>query len=344
MQFIKPDVNIDFVGKRKIALLVSAVVIVAGLVYMALFGLNYGIEFKGGTEVRIKFEKPIKINKLRSSIEALYRSPNVQTIGNSNEYVIYVNKIVENTQSKSIASDMLAKIKKDFPGNRIDLRSVNSIGPKFGKTLKSKAILSIIIATIAILIYVSVRFRFRFAIGAIIALIHDVLVTLAFVAIFNFQFTLQILAAILTIIGYSLNDTIVVYDRIRENTRLSKRKITFGKIINRAINETLSRTILTSGTTLLVIIVLFFFGGSVIHGFSFALLIGIISGTYSSIYIASPVLLMFKKTAYIENDTSASSKDTPEQKRQEKVERKQQKKRSSSAKKKGNSKKIAYKV
>ena len=342
MQFIKPDVNIDFVGKRKIALLVSAVVIVAGLVYMALFGLNYGIEFKGGTEVRIKFEKPIKINKLRSSIEALYRSPDVQTIGNSNEYVIYVNKIVENTQSKSIASDMLAKIKKDFPGNRIDLRSVNSIGPKFGKTLKSKAILSIIIATIAILIYVSVRFRFRFAIGAIIALIHDVLVTLAFVAIFDFQFTLQILAAILTIIGYSLNDTIVVYDRIRENIRLSKRKITFDKIINRAINETLSRTILTSGTTLLVIIVLFFFGGSVIHGFSFALLIGIISGTYSSIYIASPVLLMFKKNSYIESNTVTNNKEAPNQ--QEKKEQKPQKKQTSSAGKRRNSKKIAYKV
>ncbi len=342
MQFIKPDVNIDFVGKRKIALLVSAVVIVAGLVYMALFGLNYGIEFKGGTEVRIKFEKPIKINKLRSSIEALYRSPDVQTIGNSNEYVIYVNKIVENTQSKSIASDMLAKIKKDFPGNRIDLRSVNSIGPKFGKTLKSKAILSIIIATIAILIYVSVRFRFRFAIGAIIALIHDVLVTLAFVAIFDFQFTLQILAAILTIIGYSLNDTIVVYDRIRENIRLSKRKITFDKIINRAINETLSRTILTSGTTLLVIIVLFFFGGSVIHGFSFALLIGIISGTYSSIYIASPVLLMFKKNSYIESNTVTNNKEAPNQ--QEKKEQKPQKKQTSSAGKRRSSKKIAYKV
>ncbi len=343
MQFVRPDINIDFVGKRKIAIMISAVVIAAGLVYIALFGLNYGIEFKGGTEVRIKPSRPISIKQLRKSVVKLgYRSPTVQTVGSSDEYLIYVNKIIKSTQSKGIADKIISGIKKSFPGNSIDLRSVNSIGPKFGKTLKEKAILAIIIATIAILIYVSIRFRFRFAVGAVIALIHDVLVTLAFIAIFHFQFTLQILAAILTIIGYSLNDTIVVYDRIRENIRLNKKKSTFEKVINKAINETLSRTILTSGTTLLVVAVLFFFGGAVIHGFSFALLVGIVSGTYSSIYIASPILLIFKKPIDIGGNLEASN--DKEISKQDKITDQRQKKSPANKSKRKRSQKVAYKV
>ncbi len=302
MQIIKPDTKINFVEKIRIALIMSSIVIAAGLIYMSIYGLNYGIEFKGGTEVRVKFNKSIKISKLRNSVAKLgYLSPTVQTVGSSgNEYLIYVNKAVSDTQSKGIAYKIVKNIKKVFPGTNIDLRSVNVIGPKFGKTLRDEAILAIIVATIAILFYVSIRFKVRFAIGAIIALIHDVLVTLAFVAIFHFQFTLQILAAILTIIGYSLNDTIVIFDRIREKLKMTRGKLPLNQIINTGINETLSRTLLTSLTTLFVLIVLFFFGGSVIHGFSFALIVGIISGTYSSIYIASPILLMFKQPLYIE--------------------------------------------
>jgi len=247
MQIIKPNTKINFVEKIRIAITMSSIVIAAGLLYMSIYGLNYGIEFKGGTEVRVKFNKKIKISNLRNSVAKLgYLSPTVQTIGSAgDEYLIYVNKAVSNTQSKGIAYKIVKNIKKVFPGTNIDLRSVNVIGPKFGKTLRDEAILAIIVATIAIMFYVSIRFRFRFAIGAIIALIHDVLVTLAFVAIFHFQFTLQILAAILTIIGYSLNDTIVIFDRIREKLKMTRGKLPLKQIINTGINETLSRTLLT---------------------------------------------------------------------------------------------------
>ncbi len=310
MQIIKPNTKIDFVGKNKIAIIISSVVIAMGLLYISIYGLNYGVGFKGGTEVRVKFGKNIRINKLRNVITKMgFLSPTVQTIGRSkDEYLIYVNKVVSDTQSKGIADKMVTRIKKMFPKVSVDLRSVDVIGPKFGKTLRDKAVLAIIVATIAILLYVTFRFKFRFAVGAIIALMHDVLVTLTFVAIFHFQFTLQTLAAVLTIIGYSLNDTIVIFDRIRERLKMARGKLPLKQLINLGINETLSRTLLTSLTTLFVIVVLFFFGGSVIHGFSFALMIGIISGTYSSIYIASPILLAFKQPLYTEENENINNR------------------------------------
>ena len=190
----------------------------------------------------------------------------------------------------NIAEIMEENFTASFPDNKYDIRAVMEIGPKIGSELREAALLAVFISLIGILIYISWRFEFKFAVGAVVALFHDVLVTLGFFSLLNLDITLVIVAAFLTIVGYSLNDTIVVYDRIRENLKILRRDA-FENVINRSINQTLSRTIITSGTTLIVVVVLFLIGGEVIHDFSFALVVGIIAGTYSTVFIASPVVI-----------------------------------------------------
>jgi len=289
MEFISPEVNIDFVKKMKVAAAISCIIIVIGIISLiAHGGPRWGIEFKGGTSIQVLFKKPVSTASLRANLEkAGFPQVKIQKIGRGNEFVIY------STRSSSNVKDEIKEALKSSYGSDFEIRKVDMIGPKISRDLKKKGITAMVIAVFAILVYVGLRFQFRFATGAVFALIHDVLITITFLSLFNFEFTLDIIAALLMIIGYSLNDTIVVFDRIRERVRMAK-KISRKLAINRGINEVLSRTVLTSLTTLFVVLCLFFLGGGAIHGFAFALLVGIISGTYSSIFIASPVLLIFK--------------------------------------------------
>ena len=290
MEFIKPGVNIDFIGKRKIFISISIALILIGLISIIVRGgLKYGIDFAGGTIIQVKFKKKITIGELRKVI----KKGTIQNFGDTGDEFL-IRYPLTKADTEKLQQDLKLKLTKSFGKNSFEIRRVEMVGPKIGKDLRRKGVIAVIISLIGILIYVTIRFEFRFALGAVLALFHDVLITLGIFSILNKEFDLTVLAAFLTIVGYSLNDTIIVFDRIRENMN-KYLKTKFPTIINRSVNETLSRTILTSGTTFFVVLALFLFGGGVIHDFALALLIGIIVGTYSSIYIASPLVLLFEK-------------------------------------------------
>ena len=292
MQIIKHDINIDFVGKRKLAMIISGVVILLGLASLVINGgPNYGIDFVGGTLVQVKFSENTDAGKIKDSLSNLdLGSVVVQHFGDdANEYLV---RVQENANNKELSKLISGSLESSYGAGKVDIRRVEMVGPQVGKDLRQKGLLSILYAMIGILIYISWRFELRFAIGAIIALLHDVMITLGAFSLSGREIDLPIIAAFLAIIGYSLNDTIIVYDRIRENYGKHQKK-GFTAVVNSSINETLSRTILTSGTTMLVVLALFVFGGGVIHNFAFALLIGILVGTYSSIFVASPVLIFW---------------------------------------------------
>lgn len=297
MELIKKQTHIDFMGKFKSAMVFSGLLILAGIVSIVMHGgLKYGIDFKGGTLVQLKFPEAPPIDSIRSGLKEIgLADSTIQEFGSPNDILIRVER------SEGKMEEMGSQIKealeetKGFKG--IVVERVEMVGPKVGKDLRMKAMLSIVYAIIGIVIYISWRFEFQYAIAAIIALIHDVMITMGAFSMLDKEFTLVIVAAFLTIIGYSLNDTIVVFDRIRENTR-RKSKESLSDLINTSINQTLSRTLLTSGTTLLVVVALFFLGGEIIHDFSFALLVGVVIGTYSSIFIASVFLLYWESRAH----------------------------------------------
>ncbi len=294
MEIIKRGTNIDFVGKRKLALFFSLTLIaitIASLVYK--IGPNYGIDFAGGTQVIVKFSDDPSISDLRGSLEAAQLGDIlVQDFGDGiGEYLIRVEKGSSETERLSLR--IKEKLTEKFGAGSYEVQSVEMVGPQVGGDLKEKALMAIVYAMVGILIYVSLRFEFRYAVGAVIALMHDVLITVGAFSVFNYEISLPVIAAILAVIGYSLNDTIIVYDRIRENIKKKKDKEI--AIINKSINETLSRTILTSLTTLLVVVTLFVYGGGVIHNFAFALMVGILIGTYSSVFVASPALIYYDK-------------------------------------------------
>jgi len=295
MQLIKPDTNIDFIGKRKIALFVSIAVILIGLASLVVKGgPNYGIDFAGGTLVQVQFAQPTDASAIKKALSDLeLGSLVVQTFGdNQNEFLIRVEQTTGELQG--LAQQIQKTLDTTYAKGDVDIRRVEMVGPQVGKDLRGKGLKAIFYAMIGLLAYISWRFEFRFAVGAIVALVHDVMITLGVFSLFGKEIDLPIIAAFLAIIGYSLNDTIIVYDRIREN--LGKHhKESFPFIVNRSINETLSRTLLTSGTTLMVVLALFILGGGVIHNFAFAMLIGILVGTYSSIFVASPVLIFWQK-------------------------------------------------
>lgn len=293
MEFIKTGTNFDFLGRRKAALAFSLLLIVitiATLVYKK--GPNYGIDFVGGTLVHVKFSENISIDKLRESLSGLDLGDLlVQDFGEGEgEYLIRVEKGSGDTEKLSLV--IKGKLHEIFGAESYDVRRVEMVGPQVGSDLKRQALMAILYAMVGILIYVTLRFEFRYALGAIIAIAHDVIITVGAFAVTGFEISLPVIAAILAVIGYSLNDTIIVYDRIRENIK----KVKPGEeeaCINKSVNETLSRTLLTSFTTLIVVLALFFYGGGVIHNFAFALLVGVVIGTYSSIFVASPALLYY---------------------------------------------------
>ena len=340
MQFIKPDINIDFIGKRNIAFTVSLILITISILSLIIHrGPKYGIDFAGGTLVQVKFSAPAESEKIKAGLTSMgFKGFSVQQFGDSadNEYLIRMDS---STATDKNFSGLVGSGLKSATGKEAEIRRVEMVGPQVGKDLREKALFAMFYALLFITIYISGRFELKwiisgvmagalmgavyllsifqvsipflmiaalivtlilfwflnlkYAMGAIVALIHDVTITVGIFSIFGKEFTLPIIAALLTIIGYSLNDTIIVFDRIRENLR-KHHKSSLGGIINRSVNETLSRTILTSLTTLFVVVTLFVLGGGIIHDFAFAMLVGVIVGTYSSMYVASPILLAWQ--------------------------------------------------
>jgi len=340
MQFIKPDININFIGKKKTAFFLSLTIIIISIGSLIIkSGPKYGVDFAGGTLIQIKFIQPADIADIKTGLTAVgLGKSSVQSFGSQdvNEYLIRTNKPI--TTSEGLTID-IEKALKSSTGQEAEIRRVDMVGPQIGKDLREKALFAMFYALLFITIYISGRFELKwilsgvvaavlmgavyvlslfdvsipiliiaavvvalivfwifelkYAMGAIVALIHDVTITVGIFSIFDKEFTLPIIAALLTIIGYSLNDTIIVFDRIRENLKKFNRQA-LDSNINRSINETLSRTILTSLTTLAVVVSLFVLGGGIIHDFAFALIIGILVGTYSSIFVASPILLVWQ--------------------------------------------------
>jgi len=275
---------IDFVGKRKFAMIFSAVLLVLSIASISFQGLKFGIDFTGGTLIELGYEKTADLEDIRLKLsEGDFKGTNVQYFGSDTEVLIQLEP--QEVSSAKLSSSIIRML-----GDGIDVRRVEFVGPKVGEELTNDGGLAMLYALIGILIYVAFRFEYRFALGSIAALVHDVIITLGIFSILQIEFDLTVLAAILAVIGYSLNDTIVVFDRIRENF-LSTRQVEAEPIINEALNQTLARTLMTSLTTLLVLLALFYLGGEVIHSFAGALLIGVIIGTYSSIYVASSMIL-----------------------------------------------------
>jgi len=287
---LRPSKEIDFVGKKTIALIISLVFVFLSILLLIIKGPNYGIDFIGGTIIDIRFEKDIPLDSLRMVLDSIGLKDAIIQPSGKNEYLIRTKTSSEALKGirQALEGKLVEMLKEKF-----EIRQVEMVGPKVGKDLKSKGLKAMVFVLIGLLIYISWRFEFRFAVGAILALIHDVLITLGAFIFSGREFNLPIVAALLTILGYSINDTIVVYDRIREN--MKKTEANLEKIINRSINETLSRTILTSFTTVIAVLMLLFFGEGVVKDLSFTLTIGIIVGTYSSIYIASPIVIFFEK-------------------------------------------------
>jgi preprotein translocase subunit SecF len=294
VEIIKSDTKIDFLGKSRLFFIVSSVLVTLSLFLIFTKGFNYGIDFAGGTVVQVKFEKTPDLDKLRDAFKGMNIGEMViQTFGEPNDILIRVEKSEQDL--RAVANMIKSKIAEVSQGQKIEIERVEQVGPQVGGQLKNKALMAIIYSLIGILIYVSLRFEFIFSVGAVLALFHDVIITLGVFSLLGKEITLPIVAAVLTIVGYSLNDTIVVFDRIRERIKNSAGKLSLFDIMNKSINETLSRTILTSGTTLLAVMALYIFGGEVINGFSFALLVGIVVGTYSSIGVASAIVYVIKK-------------------------------------------------
>lgn len=296
MELIPHDTRFDFIGKKKFTLWISTIAILISIGSIVLHGgLRYGVDFAGGLVAEIKFSKPIDVSQLRSATEAIgLKDAVVQRFGGENEFLIRVEKSSSDLEamSKSIQTSLQGQF-KDSP---LEIRRLEVVGPKVGKDLKTKAMWAVGLAFVAILIYVAFRFHeFSYGLGGIVALFHDVAVTYGAISIFNIEFSLNVLAVILTIIGFSINDTIVIFDRVRENVK-KMRKEDLVTVFNVSINETLGRTILTTGTVMMVVLILFFFAGDVIHDFTIALIVGLITGTYSTVYIASPVVLFWEQT------------------------------------------------
>ncbi|MBN1140261.1 MAG: protein translocase subunit SecF [Deltaproteobacteria bacterium] len=294
MELVRPDINLDFIGKRRAALVFSAVLILIGMLSLAFRGgPNFGIDFAGGTLIQLRFAEPTQAADIKGALKSLdIGAFTVQQFGDeANEFLVRASK--SSSELKGFSQKALELLETHYGAGKVDIRRAEMVGPQVGKALRSKGLWAICYAMIGILVYVAWRFELRFAVGAIVALIHDVLITLGAFSLANREIDLPVIAAFLAIVGYSLNDTIIVYDRIRENMG-KYHKEPFPSIINHSINETLSRTLLTSGTTLLVVVALFLLGGAVINNFAFALLVGVVVGTYSSIYIASPLLIVWE--------------------------------------------------
>lgn len=341
MEFIRPNINIDFIGRRKMAHLMSgALILLTILLLIVRGGPNYGVDFAGGILIQVRFSHPMTPDEIRAALEPIALEDSIiQEFGERGEYEYLIRVNRTDIELSGLSDRAKMSLDSAFGGENVEVRRVEMVGPKVGEDLREKALFAIFYALLFMVIYISGRFEYKwtmsiimaaslalgvyiisalgmsiiwliavailitiglcwslrleYALGAIVALFHDVCLTIGAFALTNREVTLPVVAALLTIVGYSLNDTIVVFDRIRENHRRSRGR-NFAEVINQSINQTLSRTLLTSATTLIVVISLFILGGGVIHDFAFALAVGIAVGTYSSIYVASPVLLIWE--------------------------------------------------
>ena len=286
--------NINFVSKFKKANIFSLVIFILSVFFIAFKGLNYGIDFKGGTLIELRTDTSVNVSVIRDSLKSMSLGDiNVKKFGKEGDYLIKVE------QKNSNNSNLIPEIKKTLANNLnadVDFRRVENVGPKVSSELLESSIIAISLALAAMLFYIWIRFEWQFSIGSIIALFHDVTITLGIFSVLSLEINLSIIAAVLTIVGYSMNDTVVIYDRIRENL-LKYTKISISDVSNLSINETLSRTIITSVTTLLALISIYMLGGEILRGFSFAMILGVIIGTYSSMFVASPIL-KFLKVSY----------------------------------------------
>ncbi len=288
--------NIDFMGKRYYAFVISAILVILGIVaFVAIFlgKADLGIDFAGGTMIQGFFEKPLEIGDLRSALSRNgYDDAFIQSLKREKaSYFLIRVKATTDEEVTVISRDILNVLAKEFPENKFNMDSVDGIGPSVGKTLQKQARWAVLLALAGILLYIWIRFDFRFGVTATVTTFHDVLVVLGLMFLLQKEITLLIVTALLTLAGYSLTDTVVVYDRIRENLRLFRKKGDFASTINASINEVLSRTIITSLTTFAVVFTLFLVGGEVVHDFALALMLGIIVGTYSSVFVASPIIV-----------------------------------------------------
>ena len=280
--------NFDFMGKRKIAVIFSALLVSVSLVSLITQKLNFGIDFTGGTLVEVGYQETVELDQVRNVLSATeFSDAVVQYFGSARDILIRIAE-VQGKNSADISNEFIKVLKQS--GQSVEIRRVEFVGPQVGEDLQEDGGLAMIYALIMIFIYIAFRFQRLFSVGAIAALVHDVTITIGFFSVLQLDFDLTVLAALLAVIGYSLNDTIVVFDRIRENFR-RMRKVSPVEVVNASLNQTLSRTLMTSLTTLLVLSALFFLGGEIIRSFSTALIVGVIIGTYSSIYVASPVTL-----------------------------------------------------
>ncbi len=295
MELIRPGTTYDFIGKKKFTIWVSTIAILLSLGSIFLHnGLKYGVDFAGGILIQIRFSQTLDISEVRTAMEAMgSKDAMVQKFGGENEFLIRVEKTDEDLEG--ISKKIQTSLQEQFKDKTPEIRRVEVVGPKVGKDLKRKAIWAVGLSFAAILIFVAWRFKqVAFGLGGIAALVHDIIITYGAISIAGLEYSLPLMAVILTIIGFSINDTIVIFDRVRENVKKMKKE-SLENIFNVSINETLGRTILTSGTVMMVVLILFFFGGPVIHDFAFTLIVGLISGTYSTIYVASPVVLLWNK-------------------------------------------------
>ena len=290
MEFFKYTRTFNFMGRSKLAMIFSIALVLSSFVLLATKGLNYGVDFAGGTIVQVKYDKDAPIDLMREKLKEneLFNGASITEFGSSQEVVIRMK-----TTTGSVTTD-IGDLTRDIlkeTGN-FEVRRVDIVGPKVGSELKEKGVMSLLLAILGILIYVAFRFEWRFAVASIIALVHDISIALGAITLVGLDVNLDVLAALLTILGYSLNDTIIVFDRIREGVTNS-RNVNLADTINESVTRTLARTTLTSLTTFFVVFTLFTFGGEIIHSFAFTLLVGVVVGTYSSIFVASPILLWF---------------------------------------------------
>ncbi len=295
MELIKPGTKIPFTKYRHIAVGLSTLVNVAVLIFLFTHGPNLGVDFAGGTLVQLKFQQRVTIPEIRSALGQLATGDTViQDFGQegSNEFLVRMEKT--SVEIGALSEQIRTSLSQRFGERGFEIRRIESVGPKVGEELRQKGTWAVVAATVMMGVYIWIRFDLRFGLGAVVALIHDVLVTIGALLLGRYEFDLTIVAALLTVVGFSVNDTVIVCDRVRENMRKIRRE-NLESVINTSINETLSRTIITTGTAILVLLALFVLGGGVIRPFAFALLVGFFSGVYSTIFIASPVVLFWEK-------------------------------------------------
>ena len=296
MKFLNRKTNIDFMSRRNIALIISTVLIVISIASLAMRGLNFGLDFTGGTLIEVGYPSAPDTNEVRENLASAGFDSIVQTFGAATDIIVRIPPAEIEESSAELSTRVLAALSQGVEGE-IEMRRVEFVGPQVGDELAEQGILAVIYAMVGVFLYVMFRFQWRFSVGAVAALFHDITISMGVISLVQIEFDLTVVAAILAVVGYSLNDTIVLFDRIRENfPRYRKRQPI--EVVNTSINETLSRTLMTSTTTLLVLTALFYFGGEIIHGFAFTLIVGVLVGTYSSIYVASSALLMLGVSKY----------------------------------------------